>query len=274
MSPSANFLPSDRVVSVPLKLRLPLCAALLGVCLFFAAAAAQENFEIHVYESETVAPGTMMIELHSNMAVKGKTDKTEGVLPTQHALHETLEITYGFTSWFETAFYILTSIQPEMGWQWVGDHIHLRVRVPESWDWPVGVSISSEIGYQRRKFSTDIWTVEIRPIVDKKMGRWYLAFNPVLGRSLKGESVKRGFEFQPCFKISYDITPKITGGIEYYGSFGPITGFDPLKKQKHQLFPVVDLNLGSSWEFNFGVGMGLTSSTDRLIVKLILGRRF
>jgi hypothetical protein len=116
--------------------------------------------------------------------------------------------------------------------------------------------------------------VEFRPIIDKQWGPWYLSFNPALGRSLKGESTNRGFEFNPSFKISYDITRKIAGGIEYYGSLGPLRGFDPVQKQQHQLFPAIDVNLGPDWEFNFGVGWGLTESTDRLTVKLILGRRF
>jgi hypothetical protein len=66
----------------------------------------------------------------------------------------------------------------------------------------------------------------------------------------------------------------MSGGFEYYGSLGPLSGFDPLKEQTHQIFPAIDLNLGPDWEFNFGVGMGLTRSTDRLIIKMILGRRF
>jgi hypothetical protein len=37
---------------------------------------------------------------------------------------------------------------------------------------------------------------------------------------------------------------------------------------------VVDLDLGPKWEFNAGVGFGLTPSSDRLIVKMILGYRF
>ncbi len=54
------------------------------------------------------------------------------------------------------------------GWEWVGDHIRPRVRVPEKWHWPVGVSLSNEVGYQRRQYSTDTWTWEMRPIVDQK----------------------------------------------------------------------------------------------------------
>ena len=51
--------------------------------------------------------------------------------------------------------------------QWVGDHIRPRISVPDSWDWPVGVSLSTEIGYQRAVYSPDTWTWEIRPIIDK-----------------------------------------------------------------------------------------------------------
>ena len=248
---------------------------LLGMWLFFVGSiVAQENYEIQVYPSETALPGQTMVELHSNFIVKGTTHKTEGVLPTEHAVHETLEITHGFTPWFETGFYIFTSIQPGMEWEWVGTHIRPRIRVPESWDWPVGVGVSVEFGYQQRRFSTDTWSIEIRPIIDKRIGRWYFSFNPVLGRSIKGNNTSRGVEFQPNFKISYDFSSRLSGGFEYYGSLGPLTGFDPLKEQQHQIFPTVDLNLGHDWEFNFGVGIGLTSSTDRLMTKMILGRRF
>jgi hypothetical protein len=38
--------------------------------------------------------------------------------------------------------------------------------------------------------------------------------------------------------------------------------------------PMRNLNLSPDWEFNFGVGFGLTRATDDLVVKLILGRRF
>src|SRR5215471_11239063 len=135
-------------------------------------ARAQENYEIQVYSYDTVPPRTTMLELHSNFTAEGSKTKIDGVLPTNHAMHETVEITQGFNEWFETGFYIFTSIQPDDGWQWVGDHIRPRVRIPESWHWPVGVSLSNEIGYQRAAFSADTWTWEIRPIVHKKIGPW------------------------------------------------------------------------------------------------------
>jgi len=164
--------------------------------LLAALAHAQDNYEIQVYGADTVSPRRTMVELHSNFTADGSKIAENGVLPSHHAQHETLEFSQGFTSWFETGFYVFTSIQPDGGWQWVGDHIRPRVRVPESWHWPVGVSLSSEFGYQRRDFSPDAWTWEIRPIVEKKIGRWYLSFNPILERSLHGDNVNRGLNFR------------------------------------------------------------------------------
>ncbi len=256
------------------RLKIRLLTVVPVIMLLGALARAQDNYEIQVYAADTVPPASTMVELHSNFTANGSKTVEDGVLPSNHAQHETLEITQGFNSWFETGFYVFTSIQPDGGWQWVGDHIRPRVRVPESWHWPVGVSVSNEFGYQRRDFSPDTWTWEIRPIVDKKIGRWYLSFNPTLERSLHGENVNRGVEFSPNVKVSFDFTKRISGGLEYYAAYGSLNGFDSLKDQQQQFFPSIDLDLGPQWEFNFGVGVGATGSTDHLIIKCILGRRF
>jgi len=237
-------------------------------------ARAQENYEIQVYGYDTVEPHHTMVELHSNFTFQGSKTFQDGLLPTNHQLHETIEITHGFNDWFETGFYIFTSAQNGQGWDWVGDHIRPRVRVPKKWNWPVGLSLSNEIGYQRRKYSTDTWTWEMRPIIDKQSGRWYWSFNPSFDRSFHGDSVHQGFVFSPNLKISYDFTKKITGGFEYYGAVGPATDFLQTGEQQHQIFPAIDLNLSPNWEINFGLGVGVTHSTDHLIAKIILGYRF
>jgi hypothetical protein len=237
-------------------------------------AAAQDNYEIQVYGYDQVPAKHTMVEVHSNFTVNGTKNSGNGLLPTHHALHETLEITHGFTEWFETGFYIFTSARSGNGIDFVGTHIRPRVRAPEKWRWPVGVSFSNEIGYQRRAFSADTWTWEMRPIVDQRLGKLYLAFNPALERSIHGENSARGFEFSPNFKAGYDFTKKISGGIEYYGAMGPVSGFDPLQEQQHQIFAVADLNVAPKWEINFGLGAGLTPATDHFIAKMILGYRF
>jgi hypothetical protein len=255
---------------------MPLKTKYLPLILVFAPVVfSQGNYEIQVYPGETQDPGTTMVELHSNFTFQGSKGTVDGVYGTEHQLHETVEITQGITNWFETGLYIFTSFNPNQGdWQWVGDHIRPRVRIPEDWKWPVGVSLSLEFGYQRYVFSPDTWTLEIRPIIDKQIGRWYLAFNPVVDRSFHGPSTRDGLVFSPNFKAGFDFTKKINAGLEYYGSLGPIGNFDPIAYQEQQIVPAIDLNLSPKWEFNFGVGVGVTQGTDHLLVKMILGRRF
>ena len=245
------------------------------VLLFGASRAfAQGNYEIQVYGADTVAPGDTMVELHSNYTINGQHSVVDGVYPTNHQLHETVEITQGINAWSEVGFYIFTSSQAGHGVQWVGDHIRPRVRAPDSWHLPVGLSLSTEIGYQRAVYSPDTWTWELRPIIDKSIGRWYLAFNPALERTWHGPDVKQGVGFAPAFKVGYDFTPKVSGGVEYYGDYGRIGSFSALRDEQQQIYAVTDLNVSPRWEINFGVGIGPTSSTDHLIVKGIVGRRF
>jgi hypothetical protein len=249
-----------------------LCLAALLLAAF--SARAQGNYEIQVYGADTVAPKNLMVELHSNFTPDGQTKTIDGVYPTNHQEHETLELTEGLTSWSEIGFYVFTSEQAGHGVQWVGDHIRPRVRAPDSWHWPVGVSISTEIGYQRAVYSPDTWTWEIRPIIDKTVGRWYFAVNPALERTFHGPDVKQGLGFAPGAKIGYDITKVVNAGFEYYADYGRLGNFDTLHNQQQQIFAVTDLNVSPAWEINIGVGVGPTAATDHLIVKGILGRRF
>lgn len=234
----------------------------------------QDNYEIQVYSSEMDPPGTTTLELHSNFTIEGSKTPRDGVVPTHHAMHETLEVSHGFTDWFETGIYVFSTIQPDGGWQWVGSHLRPRLSVPESKHWPVGLSLGQEIGYQRRQFADNTWTYELQPILDKKLGRWYLAFNPTFDRALHGADVRRGFEFSPNAKVSYDFTSKIAGGLEYYGSLGPATDMLPLANQHHLFLPSIDLDVSPEWELNFGVGFDAEHHSDHLIVKFIVGRRF
>ena len=83
--------------------------ALVAFVAMIAAARAQNNYEIQVYGSETVAPKTTMVELHSNFTADGQKNFVDGMEPDNHAEHETVEITQGINGWSEVGFYIFTS---------------------------------------------------------------------------------------------------------------------------------------------------------------------
>lgn len=252
-------------------MRTPLISILLAAA---GAAFAQGNYEVQVYGSELTPKGSTMVELHSNFTAKGLKRATDGTWPSHHALHETLEVTHGFSEWFELGAYSFNSVQPGGGWGFVGAHLRPRVSVPQRYGLPVGLSLSSEIGYQRAQYSLDTWTLELRPIIDKQIGKTYLAFNPTMGRSFHGPGVADGLTFEPAAKASYAVTGKVAAGLEYYGGYGSFHGFSPLREQEHNFLPAIDLDLSEKWEFNFGVGWGVTQATDRLLVKAIVGYRF
>jgi hypothetical protein len=94
----------ERAVVKPLMNAAKVCVkkmAVLGVLflsVLAASARAQNNYEIQVYGSDLVEPGHTMVELHSNFTIQGFKTMMDGVYPDNHAEHETVEITHGFTS--------------------------------------------------------------------------------------------------------------------------------------------------------------------------------
>ncbi|HWH64089.1 MAG TPA: hypothetical protein VNS50_12480 [Ginsengibacter sp.] len=237
----------------------------------FNIAAAQDNYEIQVYASPTQAKGSTMFELHSNYTFNGQKNIIDGVRPSNHALHETLEITTGITDNFEIGFYFFTNYTSTYGYKYVGSHIRPRVSVPEKWHWPFGASLSMEIGFQSSEYAEDTWSIEIRPILDKQFNTVYISFNPTFGIGLKGSNDHTP-SFEPNLKASYSFN-KVALGFEYYGSIGQVDNVPSLSQQNHSLFAVADLNIDPRWEFNFGPGWGLTNNTDDFVFKLIVGRR-
>jgi hypothetical protein len=217
--------------------------------------------------------GTTMFELHSNYTAWGEKDIIKGVRPSNHALHETLEITQGITDNFELGFYLFTNYTSPYGYQVVGTHLRPRIMAPEKWKLPVGLSLSAEFGYQRQEYSADTWILELRPIIDKTFGSLYIGLNPVLSFSLKGNGNQHVPSFTPNVKCAYTVFPKLSIGAEYYGDLGAINHFEKGPDQSHALFAVADLYIDPRWEINFGPGWGLSKATDGLVIKLLLGRR-
>src|ERR1700690_4108412 len=78
-----------------------LALAMLALIFSPVYTSAQDNYEIQVYGYDLVAPGHTMVELHSNFTIDGSKETSDGVYPTNHAEHETIEITHGFNDWFE-----------------------------------------------------------------------------------------------------------------------------------------------------------------------------
>jgi hypothetical protein len=259
-------------------MRLPsraLVAAFLAVSASAARATAQDLFEIQVYPYETVAPGETMVEFHTNFIPSGTHDTADGVYANHHQFHETLEVTHGWTPYFETGFYLETApYVPGAGAKFVGWHIRPRFRLPDSPSFPFKVSISFEYAFNQTQFDPNAQTLEVRPIFERERGRLYLSINPDLSVAVKGPEAGSAPAFEPDVKIGWGFSKEITAGVEYYAETGPVRHFEPLADQHHIVFPALDLNVSPDWELNFGVGRGLTNTTEHWIVKAIVGYRF
>lgn len=249
---------------------------LAAVAVCAAPALAQENYEIQVYPSQTADPHTTLFELHSNFTGSGRTSTFGTLLATDGALHETLEITHGFNSVFELGFYVFTSVNKGEGMQFVGSHIRPRIRAPESWKLPVGLSLSTEFGPTDKKFDPSEFGVELRPIIDQERGNFYWSFNPTVGWSLKGPDAGHGIHgmsFEPNVKLALKLQPAYALGVEYYGVTGTLTQMAPANEQDHMLYPTADFFFSEDWELNVGYGVRIGGTGDQNIAKVIVGRR-
>src|SRR5262245_52997160 len=248
-------------------------SAVLGVSLLGAgSAAAQDLFEIQVYPYETVPPGRTMVELHNNFFPSGTKDAPSGEFAEHHQARTPLEVTHGFTKYFELGGYIVTASHvPGEGPQFAGTRIRPRFRLPETPRFFFNVSVSLELGFNQPEFEANTRTLEIRPILEHEEGRFYLSINPDLSKALKGPDSGSAPEFEPGVKVAWSVTPKVAAGVEYYGATGPITHFEPRGDQRHMIFPTIDLDVSPDWELNFAIGRGLTGASEHWVLKAIVG---
>jgi hypothetical protein len=207
-----------------------LCFFLLWPAVLFA----QADNEIQVYASPTIQKGWTIFELHSNYTFKGNRFLTDPSAAKWQ--NETLEITHGLGKNFELGIYTFTGFSPGGDFQYLGNQIRPRVTVPQSRNWPFGASLSMEFGFFRpHKDSAFQWQGEMRPILDKTWGNFYLAFNPNIDFVFTGE--EKGAGLAPQVKSVYTLAKVYGLGVEYYGSLGSFRRLLPYAQQEHLLGP-------------------------------------
>jgi hypothetical protein len=229
---------------------------------------AQDPFEIQVYEYETVPKGRWNLETHLNYVSKGTTEWEGPMAPTEGQFHTTFELTRGLTDNFELAGYLLLGSYTGGHFQYAGMRIRPRLSAPKEWNWPVGVSLSVEVGFPKKVFEENGATLEIRPILEKKVGAWQFDINPVVGTALSGPG-KGEWDFEPGVRVAYEVSKKLDLSVEYYGAI-PFSGGD----QVHQIYPGADIHFSEDVVLNVGAGWGLTDTGNRFVWKMRLGVMF
>ena len=259
---------------VSLVLRWSVAVVVVCWCLSPRFAQAQDLFEIQVYPWETIPPGQTMLEFHTNFVPSGTEDTAGGLYANHHQFHVTMEATHGWTKNFETGFYLETAYVPDVGYKFTGWHIRPRFRFNEFQRFPFQVSISFEYAFNQAGFDPNRQTLEIRPIFERERGRLYISINPDMSVAIEGPDAGSAPDFEPIGKVGWAVTKQVAAGVEYYSETGTVKHFEPLSDQHHLLFGAADLDVSPDWEINFGVGHGLTGTSEHWVVKGIVGYRF
>jgi hypothetical protein len=244
--------------------------ALAILWLAWSQAARTQTDEIQVYDAQIAAPGAFNLTWHDNYTPDGRTspDYPGGIVPN-HTLNGVPEWAYGVTRWFEAGLYMpLYSLARHGGFTFNGFKLRALFVEPDAANQRFVYGINFEFSYNTEHWNQNRYTQEIRPIIGWHLGHLDVIVNPILDNSHKGLS---GLNFVPATRVAYHFDKTWVVAAEEYDDFGPLREFHAPSQQQHQLFGVFDYN-GKPWWVEGGIGLGLTSATDKVVLKLILSR--
>lgn len=262
-------------MKTPIQLQTLVYLFFLGVFAAPRLAAQVDPGEFEVYPYATTPRGMAELETDNALVTDGHEvggeGTAKGTFPSQGMWFNSYALTYGLTDRIEAAVY-LNLVQPDgHGLQWAGSKLRLRGRLFDQDVLPVDLGWYIELEWHKTpQFDDASCELELRPIIEKDLGRFSLMANPKFEKVLAGAGRHQGFEFGYVAGVHYRWTRRLSPGLEFYGGVGLINQADPLREQQHYIFPVIWGELPHGIEYNFGVGYGLTRGSDHLIVKFNL----
>lgn len=226
--------------------------------------------EIQVYDGHLAPPGVFNLTWHQNFTPIGSsTPGFPGGLVSNHAYVGVPEWAYGVTDWFELGLYLpLYSFTTNHGSSVNGFKLRTLFAVPNADKRRFFYGANFEFSFNAKQWDTRRFTSEIRPIVGWHLGNTDIIVNPILDNSYIGFS---NLNLVPAERLAHKFTPKWTLGLEEYGDYGPIHSLNSFHDQAHQLYFIADRTV-KGVDIEAGIGIGVTASTDKLTLKLILSR--
>lgn len=227
--------------------------------------------EIQVYTDDIAKPGETTLDVHVNGTPSGVGPTFPREVTTNHAVRITPEFGYGLSRDWEFGLYLpLLQLGGQNGFDVVGVKARLKY-LPiqpgkDGLGWYAGANL--ELSRVDRRFSQSEWGSELRPIVGYKTAEWYVAFNPILDWDLSGPTASAEPTFVPSLKVMRNLDKNLALGVEYYSNMGPIGHVLPWDKQDNRLYAVLDYDM-EPYNFNLGIGRGLTESSDAWTIKAI-----
>jgi len=187
-----------------------LCALILVICSFTSVAGVR-HFN-YLYEAPTSPPGGFEIE--NWITWLQTTNPTHsGELAFRH------EIEFGLTDQLQASIYFAdwsySNRHNDSGVSFSDAAIELIYNISNPVLDPVGVSL-----YQEYRGGNRLFEWESKVIAQKNVDRWILAYNATLEATWDGEGLtNHEGEFQQALGASYQISPRLSIGLEFLHEF-------------------------------------------------------
>jgi len=159
-----------------------------------------------LYEAPTSPPGSIEIENTVTWA--------HGANWNDVFIREELEI--GITDRFQLGIYPLDwSHHTDRAFQYNGGAVELIYNLTNPVIDPVGISLYQEISVARQHFES-----ESKLIAQKNFGRWIFDYNVTLEAEWESKGLEeQNGELQQALGASYEISPRLSVGIEFLHEF-------------------------------------------------------
>jgi hypothetical protein len=255
------------------------CAAGVVALLAFAARCAHaqlDPWEFEVYPYATEGRGMLEVETDNAVVADGHNQSgvgtSSGEFKSQGMWYNQYELTYGLTDRIETAGYLNLALPSGGGYQYAGSKYRLCGQLFNQGEMPVDLGWYLELEWHNTpQFDDSELELEMRPIAEKDVGRFSIVVNPKFEKAIfVGPDKNKGFEFGYANAIYYRWMRYLSPGLEFYGGIGLMDDTDPLHEQQHYVFPVLWGTLPNGIEYSVGPGIGLTTGSDRVLVKFNL----
>ena len=250
--------------------RLLLLFVTANALTFVSATASAAPEEIQVYLDDMTRPGYFGTDVHNNYVVSGSsTPDFPGAQPPNHVYRLTPEFYYGVTDTLELGLYVLTSVNAENTTHLDGEKLRAKYIAPHDEAQGAFWGANLEIGKTNPRVSEDAWNAELKGIYGLRSGRWIFAVNPNFDWNLSGP-VNNPVSLDIDTKLAYKTDAGYQVGFESYNELGPLRDLGHLNQLSQTLYGVIDTQLGK-FDLNAGIGRGLTTASDRWVIKFIVG---
>jgi hypothetical protein len=227
--------------------------------------------EIQVYNADIAEPGQFTFQQHLNYVWQGSTTPDfPGGFASNRTLNGTPELAYGVTPWYELGFYLPFAIDADGTFLPGGAKFRQLFVSPHAEQRKFFYGLNIELSYQSPRFSQDPIGLELRPILGVRDIGWEFIINPIVDFSFGGPGSSA---FAPAARLAHNVGGDIWIGLEYYSAYSPFGVIPAPDQQQHTLFAVTDFTV-LGLDVNFGMGFGLTGSSDGLVTKIIIGKAF